>query len=345
MRKLHRHKLFRRLLAAMLAGCSLATLFVMIFAEDQSVNPYSVSAAPNQQSKLGSMKRELPAYDYAVVWMSDTQYYSERYPDIYRQMTGWIAANQGELKLRYVVHTGDIVNRDKERKQWAAASNSMNVLERAAIPYGVLAGNHDVNTKKPSYKRFGRYFGNHRFQKLPFYGESYRNNRGHYDLIEAGKQKLIFVYMGWGIGEPELEWMNQVLKAHPNHKAILCLHDYMKVTGERSPVGEEVFSRIVEPNSNVAAVLCGHEHNAELMISALDDNRDGIKDRTVYQMLADYQKGPKGGEGYMRLLLFDEARGMLHVRTYSPYTGEFNFYKNEFAYKDEFTLPWQVAAS
>ncbi|WP_156327020.1 metallophosphoesterase [Paenibacillus pinihumi] len=339
----------RRMLALLLAGVGLITLYAMMHGGDTSANPPSASAASDMQKdaqsgKLQNIKSELPPYDYGMVWMSDTQYYSERYPDIYSRMVNWIADNQNELKLRYVIHTGDVVNRDKERRQWKIASSSMSVLERAAVPYGILAGNHDVNTKKPSYKRFGRYFGEQRFGKLPFYGESYKNNRGHYDLVEAGEQKLIFVYMGWGIGGNELGWMDKVLKEHRDYKAILCLHDYLGVTGERSPVGEAVFSRIVIPNPNVMAVLCGHEHNAALVVDEVDDNHDGIRDRSVYQMLADYQKGPKGGSGYMRLLLFDETRGLLHVRTFSPYTGEFNFYKNE-PYKDEFTLPWPIAQS
>lgn len=291
----------------------------------------------------GKLRRQLPAYDYAVVWLSDTQYYSQSYPRIFRQMTRWITDHERDLDIRYVIHTGDIVNRDQESSQWRRASDSLAVLERAAMPYGVLAGNHDVNTVQPSYVQFSRYFGEKRFQQQPTYGESYLNNRGHYDLLQAGKQKLIFVYMGWDIGERELQWMEDVLTRHPDYRAILCLHNYMSVAGERSAAGELVYERIVAHHPNVAAVLCGHEHNAELLVNYLDDDRDGIRDRTVYQLLADYQNGRLGGEGYMRLLLFDEQSGQLHVRTYSPLTGEFNFYKGALAAKDEFSLLWPIS--
>ncbi|GEM_PF-1431494 len=287
-----------------------------------------------------SLRRKLPPYDYAVAWLSDTQYYAQSYPRIFRQMTRFIANHHRELNIRYVVHTGDIVNRDQARRQWRRASDSMAVLDRAGIPYGVLAGNHDVNTSQPSYVQFSRYFGEQRFSRQATYGGSYLDNRGHYDLVRAGKQKLLFVYMGWEIGENELRWMERILKRHAGYRAILCLHHYMNAAGERSAVGEVVYERIVVRHPNVAAVLCGHEHNAALLVNYMDDNHDGTRDRTVYQLLADYQKGRLGGEGYMRLLLFDEQSGQLHVRTYSPLIGQFNYYKGELSTKDEFSLPW-----
>lgn len=41
------------------------------------------------------------------------------------------------------------------------------------------------------------------------------------------------------------------------------------------------------------AVLCGHYHDSETLIDEMDDDGDGIADRKVYQMLADYQDDQK----------------------------------------------------
>ena len=39
------------------------------------------------------------------------------------------------------------------------------------------------------------------------------------------------VYMGWGIGNDEIEWMNQVLAQYPERKAILNFHEYLLASG------------------------------------------------------------------------------------------------------------------
>lgn len=71
----------------------------------------------------------------------------------------------------------------------------------------------------------------------------------------------------------------------------------------------------------------------------LDDNGDGIPDRSVYQMLADYQGAEEGYFGYIRLLQSDVANNKLRVKTYSPYLDDYNYYdEDEYPGKDEFVL-------
>lgn len=70
------------------------------------------------------------------------------------------------------------------------------------------------------------------------------------------------LYMGWGITDEDIAWMNQVLKKHPDRMAILAFHEYLLVSGNRSPIGEKIFKEIVKPNPNVVMVLSGHYHSA-----------------------------------------------------------------------------------
>ncbi|WP_242144442.1 MULTISPECIES: lamin tail domain-containing protein [unclassified Bacillus cereus group] len=278
-------------------------------------------------------------FDYTFVWMSDTQYYAESYPYIYQSQVNWIAAQKNPLNIKYVFHTGDIVEKAYEEVQWKRADEYMKVLENGNVPYGVLAGNHDVDHKGEDYTSYSKYFGDWRFKDKPFYGESYKNNRGHYDLISANGNDFIMLYMGWGVTDEDIQWMKKVLEKYPNRKAILSFHEYLLVSGNRSPIGEKIFNEVVKPNKNVLAVLCGHYHDSETLIDEIDDDGDGIADRKVYQMLADYQGGPEGGQGYMRLLQFDTTANKMYVKTYSPYLNEYNFYKpEEYPGKDEFTL-------
>lgn len=282
---------------------------------------------------------------FSFVWMSDTQYYSRNYERYYRDIVHWIKDKQEEQQIKYVIHTGDIIDDHSQAKQWVEADANMKVLDDANIPYGVLAGNHDVNHDAVSYKQYWKWFGDERFKAKPTFGDSYKNNRGHYDLVSAGGQDFIIVYMGWGLGKAELGWMDKIVKQYPDRMAILAFHEYLLDTGERAPIGEKVYQSVVLPNKNVVATLSGHYHGAMLKTDAIDDNGDGTPDRNVYQMLADYQNAEDGGLGYIRLLKFDVLNKKLHIQTYSPTLDKFNYYDREqFPEKDEFSLDMEFGS-
>ncbi|GIP62560.1 hypothetical protein J32TS6_11150 [Virgibacillus pantothenticus] len=283
--------------------------------------------------------------NFSFVWMADTQYYSESYPYIYEKQTEWIAENKEALNIEYVFHSGDLVNVYDDLEQWDVADRSMQTLDDANIPYGVVAGNHDVNNKSRDYSYYGQFFGEDRFKNNAYYGGSFKDNRGHYDLMSVNGMDFIMVHLGWGIEEDGIEWLNDVLQAHPNRKAILNVHEYLLATGSRSPTGDQLFEEVVVPNENVFAVLSGHYHNAQTLIDEMDDNGDGIADRTVYQMLADYQGGPEGGQGYLRILNFNMNTKQIGVETYSPYLDDYNYYDpEEYPEKDEFSFDFNMSA-
>lgn len=285
-------------------------------------------------------------YDFSFVWMSDTQYYSETYFQYYRDNVAWIRDNLDEYKIKYVIHTGDIVDESDKEYQWLEADKNMKVLDDAKIPYGVLAGNHDVDHQKGSYLDYWKWFGEDRFKDQPTFGGSYNNNMGHYDLVSAGGNDFIIVYMGWGLGDAEIDWMDKIVKQYPNRKAILAFHEYLLVSGNRAPIADKVYERVVLPNKNVFATLSGHYHDAELKQDAIDDDGDGVTDRTVYQMLADYQGAEDGGLGYIRLMQFDMKNNKMHIKTYSPTLDDYNYYDpKEFPGKDEFSLDLDLGAA
>ncbi|UJL45837.1 lamin tail domain-containing protein [Virgibacillus sp. NKC19-16] len=282
--------------------------------------------------------------NFSMVWMTDTQYYSESYPHIYGQQVEWIEETREALNIEYVFHTGDLVNVYDDFDQWEVADNAMKVLDDAEIPYGVLAGNHDVHNKDHNYENYSEYFGEERFEGRSYYGGSYEDNRGHYDLISVNGNDFIMVYMGWGVDDEGIAWMNEVLAEHPNRKAVLNVHEYLLATGNRSPIGDELFEKVVVPNENVFMVLSGHYHNSQTLIDDIDDDGDGSSDRTVYQLLADYQGGPEGGQGFMRLFHFNMLTDQIEVQTYSPYLDQYNYYDPaEFPGKDEFQMDFDTA--
>jgi hypothetical protein len=269
-------------------------------------------------------------YDFAFAWVSDTQGYVQRYPTHYTRMNRWIVDHREEWKISYVMHTGDIVDDWDAVYQWESADEAMQILDDAGMPYGVLAGNHDVALTLDDRDLYYAYFGDWRVKDQPTFGGSYENNYGHYDLISQNGQDFIIVYMSWNIYQDEIDWMNQILAKYSDRKAILCLHAYTHVyesmDGYLDYYGVLVRDKVVAKNPNVFAVLNGHYSGATYQTAMFDDNGDGVKERTVYQICTDYQSVTQGGMQYIKFLYFDIDRDKVYINAYSPYYDDFNYY-------------------
>lgn len=278
---------------------------------------------------------------YTFVWMTDTQFYSESAPQIYRNMTRWISENIDAMNIKFVFHTGDVVNHTNDPAQWLRADAAMLYLDQS-VPYSILAGNHDLTDSEDPYENFLAYFGSDRFLGWRANGDNiwfYQNGEAGAQIIDTGSQNYLVLALGVWPDEEMVAWADAILKEHSEIPAILTTHDYMNKDGTRSETGNRLFDEIVRKNPNVHLVLCGHNHNAEYRQDGLDDNNDGIVDRTVYQLLADYQETPNGGNGFMRLLTIDESEKRLTVSTYSPYLDQYNcFSEAEYPGKDYFEI-------
>ncbi|MCR6688366.1 lamin tail domain-containing protein [Cellulomonas sp.] len=298
-----------------------------------AVTPYHPDATPRDQ------------YDFTIAWESDTQYYNES-PDFYQHQLdihAFLLAQRDPLNLQYLIHTGDIVDDFDQPEQWARADAAYRQLDQAGLPYGVLAGNHDVGHHADDYTEFSRYFGASRYQDNPWYGGQLQDNRGHYDLVTADGVDLLLLSMGWGPGDEQIAWMNDVIRRYPERKVWINLHEFMLTTGGLGPIPQRVMDEVVATNPNVFAVSSGHYHDAYTRTDEFDDDGDGTADRTVYSMLFDYQGLPRGGQGYLRLLHFDNDGQRIVVRTYSPSLDDFDSDDaslNSPAGMQDFTIPY-----
>lgn len=274
-------------------------------------------------------------YDFCIAWETDTQYYAEEWQYHYLNMNQWIVDKADELNIKYVIHTGDIVDDYDMIYEWENADEAMQIFDKAGMAYGMLGGNHDVAGGAKDYGNYGKYFGEERFASQPTYGGSYENNKGHYDLISENGQDLIILYMSWDIYQEEIDWMNEVLQKYSDRKAILCFHTYTNVTYKTESLldyfGQMVQKYVVAENPNVIAVLNGHYHGSSYETAMFDDDGDGKYDRTVYQICTDYQAGFEGGSEYIKFLYFDIDNDKIYMNSYSPYLDDFNYYDTEAA--------------
>ncbi len=294
---------------------------VMTFTADVSAEDY----AQNGLIRIAVAPFLVDNGSDTLAWISDTQYYTQRQElkdaKIYETMTTWLKEQYEQGNISYVAHTGDIVETSSSEEQYIFASGAQDVLDAAAVPNGVVSGNHDVGSdiENLNYDLYQKYFGAFRYEGQEWYGGSYGDNTSHYDLVTVAGHDMIILYLGMGkeAGDETVAWANDVLDQYSHRTAIIATHEYLNpqadfITYAR---GKEIFEKIIVPNENVVMVLCGHDPGAARNIRQVPGT-----DRQVVEILADYQHQENGGDGFLRLLTF--SQGQMTNRSYSPVTGE-----------------------
>ncbi len=259
---------------------------------------------------------------HTVAWLSDTQHYASEFPRVFTAMTRFLSDNRARMNLVYIVHTGDFVDDRDDPAQWENALGSMEYL--SGIPYGVLAGNHDIGTSVQDFTQYAQRFGKKAMEARSgsdaYYGGSYQNNRGHYDLVDIGENRFVFAYMSYAPDSDALSWLNKVFRKHGDRIGILCVHDYFKTDMSYSDSGEALFKNVVKKNPNLYLVLCGHRYTVGMKTAEFGS-------RQVYELISNYQAaGDEGGNGYLQFLQFDDRKKELRVLSYSPYKDDRRYY-------------------
>ncbi|MEG1547627.1 MAG: metallophosphoesterase [Clostridia bacterium] len=322
----------RIIAAAILCCCAVLITAIALLS---SVAPPVNNNPPITNTSIEPAPIDAP---YMIAWMSDTQYYAESYPEIFNSITDWIASNHTRLNIEYVVHTGDVVNSYDDSVQWANAKAALSVLD-GKVPLHAVAGNHDIDNDHQRYDAYLELLGEDRFDSLATFGGSFDGGKGRYDLLDIDGEPVILLSVGYWVNTAEIEWLNQTLREYVDRTAILCFHSYIDTDESLTTDGKRLYTDVVAQNPNVKLVLCGHRHGVNHFAATFDDNGDGTPERTVYQLVADYQNEPNGGGGYLCLLSFDSSARQINVTSYSPYLDDYN-YLDDNTGLEEFTLPW-----
>lgn len=277
-------------------------------------------------------------YDFALTHLTDTQYLSETYPEVYTGMASWIVANADARKIAFVSHTGDLVqnwvdpdqNTVRAEREFERASAIQGILDDAGVPNSVLPGNHD-NKRGLDPSLFNAWFGPERYADTAWYGGSIApdDNSANYSTFERDGARFLMLSLPYAYGEREIRWAEQVVSAHPEHNVVLSTHEHLTPKDRIEPArrsdssrwvsrASELWKRVVAPNRNVIAVLCGHFHGVGQIVT---EDAGGIPGHDVVELLADYQEfRTHTGEratGFQRLLQVDLAGGTIAVDTFS----------------------------
>lgn len=252
-------------------------------------------------------------------------------------MTDWIVSEREALNIRYVIHTGDVVNDVLRSSERTNAENAM-LSFKGVLPVFAVAGNHDNKGMDHNYTFFGALMDKLGCAELPTFGSMEACWRRRYDLVTVGHDDLILIGAGYCLTKADTDWMNEALMRYPDRTAILVAHWYLDLKGDTlTDDSKRLYTEVIAKNPNVRYVLCGHRHGLRRVEQTFDDDGDGTIDRTVYAVLTDYQGTEADSFGYLTLMTFDPAARIIRMTSYSPCLNDYNYYEDESI--ETFTLP------
>jgi hypothetical protein len=302
--------------------CIVFLLVAMAATWIQTCNPSFIMLAnadsPDSSSDMSASSSNItvPAENFSVVWITDTQYLSESYPTYFDSLCRWIVNNANTYNVKMVVHTGDLVDTEGNLTQWANANDSMSVLLDAGMPYCWDAGNHDYNATCWIGNQFEA-FNTSVMQQKPYWvadNVDGQNTAVHFSV--SGWDCLI-VNIEYNASDEVLTWANNILDAYPNSHAIVAAHFYVNRTGGYESWAANFQSKVLETHPNVFLTLSAHVY--PLAYSGL---RTQVGDR--YELVFNRQdKDNELGAASLRILTFDVADGVVDVKTHVLYANDF----------------------
>lgn len=273
----------------------------------------------------------------------DTTFTFAVYPDTqqevatdkrFRNRADYLVKNRKALDLRFVTHTGDVVNWDTpDHGQYVVARDALRPLENAGIPYSLSIGNHDTmatgvggsardGDRSPQLVRdtttFNTYLNRQGMDQEGAYEPGRVDNTYH--VYTAGG-------VGWLVLNLELwprpgavVWAQQVVASHPKHNVIIVTHSYLtaggviytnKGYGDTAP--STLATLLVKKYPNVRMVFSGH---TGIYAHRVDT---GVHGNRIDSFLLNWTSN---STNRTRLVSVDTKAGTLKTWVYAPYTGE-----------------------
>lgn len=282
---------------------------------------------------------------FTIAVLPDTQNYSQKFPENFVAQTEWIVAERDARNIACVLHLGDITNNNTPA-EWQNAQKAMQILD-GKVPYFMVPGNHDYSASGRCTDRttlMNEYFPVASFREQPTFGGTYDKEpdriENSYHTFQANGRKFLVIGLEFGPRRDVVRWANEVAAEHKDHEAILITHAYMyfdetrydwktrgkdqswnphgygvaKATDDDVCDGEELWTELVSKNPNFIATLNGHVLGDGLARLTSQD----AAGRDVHQMLVNFQMKPRGGDGWLRLLEFQDDGKTVKAYDYSP---------------------------
>ena len=330
-------------------------------------------------STVGIERTPMPQDAATVVLIPDTQYYAScRYRHLLAQST-WIAQERTLRHILGAISLGDLTDHNTD-DEWSFVKESFAPIGKG-FPLMLTNGNHDTGSHGTCDSRdtlLSKYFdqdfaassGALRAVKTPGNIENAFYSL-RFDTPGKGSVKLGVLMLEWSPRKSTVDWANQVLTQHKDHRVIVATHAYLYNDGTRYDYATRERDQLWSPLEYLTArdkLGEDQNHDGEMLWNALIRRHPGIflvvsghvlgqgtgrltsrgdAGNMVHQILVNYQMLDEGGLGYLRFFeLYPDGRS-LHMKTYSPSLGLYAYASDQdFRLEIEpplFTVPQNAA--
>ncbi|MEI2774411.1 MAG: metallophosphoesterase [Tetrasphaera sp.] len=273
------------------------------------------------------------------------------------QRTQWLVDNRGPLDLRFVGHTGDVVNWGwLVPSQFAIASQAAAVLDQAGMPYAWALGNHDTRAVGHDGVPGSRGYGGSAYVNNPecverfspaecntlllvrhteeynavFTAGRYTSVTGAFEdgkvdniystFTAAGRNWMVLTLELWPRTEV-VAWARDVVAAHPDTNVLVQTHSYLTSTGA---ISQDNGGYGANTPQYVFDNLIKLYPNIKAVFSghvgsSAQRTDTGVHGNKIVSYLGTFHSATTNP---VRLVEFDVLSGTITTKVVAPYTGQ-----------------------
>lgn len=283
--------------------------------------------------------------EFTFTILPDTQHYVETQENYktFVEQAKWILREQSERNIKLVDHLGDIVQNPQNPEEWRRAEAALRLLHQDKFAVGIAPGNHDLSTTSVHNSLYDEYLPTitskenpiDSYEGRPWYGGylgdlkdrvtaddlNYENRqwKDNYVLFSAGGMQFINVAIEYEFPGDTEQWLDKVLTAYPERRAIVSTHEFLGADGEFvSNRYRDIWNGVLAKHCNVFLVLSAHVFGESRKQEVRGENNPACPNDPVYFQTSNYQERTAGGNGWLRIMTFHPTEDRLEVQTYSP---------------------------
>jgi hypothetical protein len=298
---------------------------------------------------------------FSIMQISDTQFLSVSFPQLFKDTTSWIVNNSANYNLKMVIHTGDIVDNINSSSgaysdpaQWNNANTAMSSLLNAGIPYCWDAGNHD---QIPWNDASGTWLGS----SYTAFNAGNMRSKTYWvsDTADSKNTAVKFSYNGYDFliinveymaSSQTLNWMKNLLDSNKGTNVIIAAHTYLNVKGGygfSSPglPGEVAwctnFKAIIDGYPNIFLTLSGHDPSG-----TANTTRVGNRQQIFFNRQAATTPAGQTAAASVRIYTFNLTTNVVSTTTYCLDTQLWlTSATNQFTFNTALKLPLKTISS
>jgi hypothetical protein len=260
---------------------------------------------------------------FSVVQITDTQYLSRSFPELFDNLTTWIVNNVGIYNIKMVIHTGDIVDDWNSSDQWINANRSMSILLDNEVPYCWDAGNHDQINSDPSSSWIGSNYlafnASYMATKSYWVASSY-DSKNTAVQFSFRSYNFLIINLEYLANSSVIAWMKNLLNNNSGSNIILATHDYLNSTNgygfhENPPVWENELKANLNDYPNIFLTLNGHDYTGGANTTRINGRQEIFFNR---QSIDSWK-----GSASARIYTFNMANLQVSVSTYLVYNDSY----------------------